>query len=63
MRKFYIRIEQDEDGLYVGEVPTLPACYTQGRTLPELLANLSEVIELCLEEQPNTAVDVQEGTR
>jgi predicted RNase H-like HicB family nuclease len=62
MREFYIQIEQDEDGLYVGEVPTLPACYTQGRTLPELLANLSEVIELCLEEQPNTAVDAQEET-
>jgi predicted RNase H-like HicB family nuclease len=44
-------IEKDEDGLYVGEVPQLRACYTQGRTLDELLENIKEVIKLCLEEE------------
>jgi len=51
----YVWIEQDEDGMYVGEVPQLPACYSQGRTLDELLDNIREVIVLCLEEM---AVDV-----
>ncbi len=48
---FYVVIERDEDGLFVGEVPQLRACYTQGRTLDELMANIHQVIELCLEEQ------------
>lgn len=49
-REFYVIIERDEDGYYVGEVPQLRACYSQGRTLDELMANIKEVIELCLEE-------------
>jgi predicted RNase H-like HicB family nuclease len=51
MREFYVIIERDEDGYYIGEVPQLRACYSQGRTLDELMANMREVIELCLEEQ------------
>ena len=50
-REFYVIIERDEDGYYVGEVPQLQACYSQGKTLDELMANMREVIELCLEEQ------------
>jgi predicted RNase H-like HicB family nuclease len=30
-REFYVIIESDEDGYYVGEVPQLKACYSQGR--------------------------------
>ncbi len=50
-REFYVLIEKDEDGLFVGEVPSLKACYSQGRTIDELLQNMREVIELCLEDQ------------
>ena len=49
-RDFYVLIERDEDGFYVGEVPQLKACYSQGKTLDELMANIKEVIELCLED-------------
>ena len=48
--EFFVIVERDEDGIYVGEVPNLPACYSQGRTIDELMANMREVIELCLEE-------------
>ena len=48
--EFYVVIERDEDGLYVGEVPQLRACYSQGRTIDELLSNMREVIALCLED-------------
>ena len=51
-REFYVLIEQDEDGVFVGEVPQLRGCYTQDRTMDELLLNIREVIELCLEELP-----------
>ena len=50
-REFYVIIEKDEDGFYVGEVPSLKACYAQGKTMDELMLNIREVIELCLESQ------------
>ncbi len=50
-REFYVVIEKDEDGFFVGEVPQLRGCYTQGKTLDELMVNIKEVIEMCLEEQ------------
>jgi predicted RNase H-like HicB family nuclease len=48
-QEFYVIIERDEDGYYVGEVPQLQACYSQGETIDELMVNMKEVIELCLE--------------
>ena len=46
---FTVVIEKDEDGVYVGSVPALKGCHTQGRTMDELLENIKEAIELCLE--------------
>ncbi len=49
---FTVIIEKDEDtGLFVGDVPDLPACHSQGKTIDELMANMREVIELCLDVQ------------
>ncbi|MEH2287741.1 type II toxin-antitoxin system HicB family antitoxin [Nostoc sp.] len=47
-REFYVIIERDEDGYYVGEVTQLQACYSQGETIDKLMVNIKEVIELCL---------------
>ena len=47
----YIVIERDEDGYFIGEAPQLKGCYSQGETIEELLDNMREVIELCLEEE------------
>ncbi len=58
-REFYVLIEKDEDGFFVGEVPSLKACYAQGKTMDELLQNIREVIELCLEDH-NQAESVSE---
>ena len=44
-REFYVIIERDEDGYYVGEVPQLQACYSQGETIDELMDKMKEVIE------------------
>ncbi|MTJ53505.1 type II toxin-antitoxin system HicB family antitoxin [Anabaena sp. UHCC 0253] len=49
-KEFYVVIERDEDGIYIGEVPQLKACYSQGETINELMKNIKEVIEMCLEE-------------
>ena len=50
-RLYQVIIEQDEDGVYVGRVPALKGCLTQGDTLDELMKNVKEAIELCLEVQ------------
>jgi predicted RNase H-like HicB family nuclease len=50
-QEFHVVIERDEDGYYVGEVPQLRGCYSQGKTLDELMTNIKEAIELCLEEE------------
>lgn len=47
--QFPVVIERDENGIFVGTVPTLRSCYTQAKTLPELYKRLDEVVSLCLE--------------
>jgi antitoxin HicB len=47
--KFRVLIEQDEDGMFVAEVPSLPGCISQGKTRSEATDNIKEAIELYLE--------------
>jgi len=47
--KYRVLIEQDEDGVFVAEVPSLPGCISQGKTRDEATANIKEAIELYLE--------------
>ncbi|MEK6903859.1 MAG: type II toxin-antitoxin system HicB family antitoxin [Nanoarchaeota archaeon] len=46
---FHVLIEQDEDGGFIGKVTELQGCLSQGDTLDELMKNIKEAIELCLE--------------
>ena len=48
---FDIIIERDEDGWLIADVPALKGCHTQGENMNELIKNVKEVIELCLEVQ------------
>jgi predicted RNase H-like HicB family nuclease len=50
-RAFDFRIDQDEQGWFVGTVPELPGCYTQARTEEQLIDRLQEAVELALAEQ------------
>ena len=47
--KFRVIIDQDEDGVFVAEVPSLPGCVTQGATRREAVANAQEAIAAYLE--------------
>ena len=50
-RDFKVFLEPDaEYGGYVVVCPSLPGCYSQGKTVSEALANIREAIELCLED-------------
>ena len=46
---FDVLIEQDEEGIYVARAPEIEGCYTQGKTLQEVLERIKEAIEVCLE--------------
>ena len=47
--KYRVLIEQDEDGVFVAEVPALPGCISQGNTRKEVLQNIQEAISAYLE--------------
>ena len=47
--KYRVLIEQDEDGVFVAEVPSLPGCLSQGPTRADTLKNIQEAIEVYLE--------------
>jgi predicted RNase H-like HicB family nuclease len=47
--KYRVLIEQDEDGFFVAEVPSLPGCISQGQTRAEATENIKEAISLYLE--------------
>ncbi|MBU2099992.1 type II toxin-antitoxin system HicB family antitoxin [Candidatus Micrarchaeota archaeon] len=48
-KKFKIVVEKGLDGYFIGEVPELPGCYSQGKTVKELMKNIKEAIEVYLE--------------
>ena len=46
---------------YVGYVvvcPSIPGCYSQGKTLPEALANIREAIDVCLEDMESRGEEI-----
>lgn len=47
--KYRALIEQDEDGVFIAEVPALPGCISQGNTRKEALWNIQEAITAYLE--------------
>lgn len=46
---FTVLIEQGEDGWYVATLPDIQGCYTQGKTVAQVLDRVKEAIEVCLE--------------
>ena len=42
--KLRVIIEKDETGYYVAEVPAMPGCISQGKTLMEAKKNIREAI-------------------
>jgi antitoxin HicB len=47
--KYRVVVEQDEDGVYVAECPTLPGCISQGKTRNDALENIKDAIQGYLE--------------
>jgi predicted RNase H-like HicB family nuclease len=58
-REFYVVIEKDEDGYYVADVPELPGCHTQAKSLDKLLPRVKEAIALYLEVFPKPEMTIE----
>ncbi len=46
---FVVLIEQDSQGWFVAKVPSIQGCYTQGKSIPQVLERIKEAIQVCLE--------------
>ena len=47
--KYRVLVQQDEDGMFVAEVPSLPGCISQGETRLAALANIQEAMRAYVE--------------
>ena len=47
--RFRIMVEQDEDGAFVAECPSLPGCVSEGKTRQEALRNIKDAVKGYLE--------------
>ncbi len=61
--KFIITIEQDEDGVFVVECPSIPGCVSQGKTEQEALENIEDAIKQCLEVRAEKGMPLTVMTR
>jgi antitoxin HicB len=43
--KYRVTIEQDEDGVFIAKVPSLPGCISEGKTRKESLVNIKDAID------------------
>lgn len=50
--EFTVVIEQDEEGAYIAKVPDISGCYTQGKTLQQVLERVEDAIEVCIDASP-----------
>ena len=49
MEGFTVIIERDSTGMYVGEVVELSGCFTQGKSIDEVMARLEDLLPVFLE--------------
>jgi predicted RNase H-like HicB family nuclease len=54
---FHVKIEQDEDGIFIATVPALPGCVSDGSTREEALENVQDAIEGWLAAEDQKAID------
>jgi predicted RNase H-like HicB family nuclease len=63
-RHFPVIIEQDKEGIFIGECPVLQGCRSYGHTVEEAIDNIQEVIAVCLEDaEPSTRETLFVGIR
>lgn len=61
--KFVITIEQDEDGMFIAECPSILGCISQGKTEQEALGNIKDAVRQCLEVRAEKGMPLTVATR
>ena len=46
--KLDVRLYQDEDGIWIAEIPAIPGCGSDGKTREEALHNVEDAANLCI---------------
>ncbi len=53
-KNFPVIVEQDEDGVFIVECPSIKGCRSYGYTIEEAMENIREAIEACLDSKDIT---------
>ena len=53
----------DEDGIYIVSCPSFKGCHSSGKTIEEAIDNITEVVEMCLDEEKPTSYNQFVGFR
>ena len=63
--EYTVIVRKAPDGFYIASCPLIPEAQAQGETHEECLANIKEVLELCLEYRKERGEEIPEeiGTR
>jgi predicted RNase H-like HicB family nuclease len=60
---FPILIEQDEDNMFIVSCPQFKGCHSYGKTIEIAMKNITEVIEMCIDEQKQDSINQFVGFR
>lgn len=58
--EYTVIIRKAPDGIFIAGCPLLPEAHAQGKTYDECLANIKEVLELCLEYRRERGEEIPE---
>ncbi len=61
--KLLITINQDEDGVFIAECPSIPGCVSQGKTEKEAEENIRDAIKECLKVRAGNGLPLTVSTR
>ena len=63
--EYTVAIAQTPDGNYMATCPLIPEAVSQGKTVEECIANMHEVLELCIEFRKERGEEIprEMGTR
>lgn len=53
--EYRIKVEPDEDGVFIASCPDIQGCYSYGRTLDEAFKNIADAIQISAE--PGNTLD------
>ena len=61
--EYTVIIRKAPDGYFIASCPVIPEARAQGKTYAESLANIKEVIELCLEYRKERGEEIPQETQ